>query len=178
MDTAVNFFKGKKKIILLIIIVSATTLVISTTISLLLDKYHNLHFPSVGTIQIIGTEVYGEDINTTQEGIPYIDWGTLYPGSSTDRSFYLKSKSNIPIMLNLKISNLTFQNSNDQNVIENLPIENPLNLTWNYNDTMLGPGEEIYVTLTLEVSFNTSFVEYLIAYNVNRFSFDIIIKPL
>lgn len=178
LDTAANFFKGKKKIILLIIVVSATTLVISTTIALLMDKYHNMRFPSIGTIQIIGTEVYGGDINTTQEGISYIDWGTLYPGTSTNRSFYIKSKSNIPIILSLKTSNLTFQNSNDQNVTKNLPVENPLNLTWNYNDTMLGPGEEIYVTLTLEVSFNTSFVEYLIAYNVNRFSFDIIIKPL
>lgn len=178
LSTVADFFRGKKKIILLIIIVSATTLAVTTIISIWLNRYHNMRFPSLGTIQVIGVEVFGGDINTTQDGTAYIDWGTVYPGTSTNRSFYIKSKSNVPIMLSLKISNLTFQNSNDQNVTKNLPVENPLNLAWNYNNTMLDPGEEIYVTLTLEVSFNSDFLEYLIAYEVSRFNFDIIIKPL
>jgi hypothetical protein len=177
LSSVANFFRSVKKIILLIIIVSATTLAVTTIISIWLNRYHNLRFPSLGTIQVIGTEVYGGDINTTQEGIPFIDWGTVYAGSLTNCSFYIKSKSNTPITLTLKVSNLTFQNLKDQNVTENLPIENPLNLTWNYNNILLEPNEEIYVTLTLKVSLDPSFLEYLIAYDVSRFNFDIVITP-
>jgi len=146
--------------------------------SIWLSKYHNLHFPSLGTIHVIGVEVYGGDINITEDGIPYIDWGTIYPGTFTNRSFYIKSNSSVSIMLRLRTSSVTFQSSEDQNVTEGLPIENPLNLTWTYDDTPLDPAEEIYVTITLEASSDLSFLEYLVAYDVSKFSFDIIITPL
>lgn len=177
LSSVTNFFRNIKKTVLLIIIVSATTLAVTTITSIWLSRYHNLRFPSLGTIQVIGAEVYGGNINFTQEGIPYINWGTVYPGTLTNCSFYIKSKSNTPITLTLKISNLTFQDKENQNVTENLPIENPLNLTWNYNNTLLEPKQEVYVTLTLKVSSDSSFLEYLISYYVNTFNFDIIITP-
>lgn len=176
-DSLLNFLRVKKDIILLIIIVSATTLAVSTIISIWLSRYHNLHFPSLGTIQVIGVEVYGGDVNKTQDGTPFIDWGTVYPGTTTSRSFYINNTGNTPVTLILKISNLTFQDAENQNVTGNLPIENPLELTWNYNNTVLERKEVIYVTLTLTVSSNKDFLEYLIAYDVTKFSFDIVITP-
>jgi len=147
-------------------------------ISIWLSRYHNLRFPSIGTIKVIGMEVYGGDINITQEGIPFIDWGMVYPGMVTNRSFYINNTGNTPVTLSLKISNLTFQDTERQNVTENLPLENPLNLTWNYNNTVLERKEEIYVTLTLTVFSDSEFLEYLVAYDVTKFSFDVVITPL
>lgn len=178
MRGLVNSLRIRKEIILLVIIVAATTLAISTMISIWLSRYDNLHFPSLGTIKVVDLEVYGGDINITQERMPCIDWGTTYPGTPTNRSFYIKSQSNIPIILSLKISNVTFHDVNNQNVTTDLPIENPLTLTWNYNNTILEPKEEIYVTLTLTVSAQQEFLQYLIAYDVTKFSFDIVISPL
>ena len=173
-----NYLKIKKEIILLIIIVCATTLAISTLISVWLSKYHNLHFPSLGTIRVVGVEVYGGDINITQDGIPFIDWGAIYPGTVTNRSFYVNNTGNTPVTLSLKISNLTFQNAENKNVTGNLPIENPLTLTWNYNNTILESKKEIYVTLTLTASSHPDFLEYLIANYVTKFSFDVVITPV
>lgn len=173
-----NFLKGVKKIILLIIIVSATTVAVTTIVSMWLSRYHNLRFPSLGTIHVVGVEVHGGDINKTQEGIPFIDWGTVYPGTTTNHSFYINNTGNTPVTLSLKISNLTFQDAENRNVTGNLPIENPLNLTWNYDNTLLEQKEEIYVTLTLTASSSLDFLDYLIAYDVSKFSFDIVITPL
>jgi hypothetical protein len=75
------------------------------------------------------------------------------------------------------ISNVTFQNSNGKNVTEDPPIENPLLLTWNYNGTPLNPKEEIFVTVTLMISSDQKFIDYIINNDVKQFFFDIIIKP-
>lgn len=172
------FSKITKKIILLIVIVSAATLLISTLVAILLSGSHNLRFPSLGTIRVTGVEAYGGDINTTQDGMQFIDWGTIYPGVLLNRSLYIKSKSSTPITLNLTLSNLTFSNSIEENVTENLPSKNPMNLTWNYNNTQLSPNEEIYITLTLKASSDPGFIEYLIAYDVKNFGFDTVITAL
>lgn len=176
-NSILQFIKRSKKVILLIIIVSALTLILSSLVSIWLSRFHNMRFPSLGTIQVIGVEAYGGNI-TVQEGNQYIDWGTIYPGSSANCSFYIKSKSNTPVTLNLSISGLTFKNSRGENLTEALPINKPLNLTWNYNDTLLNPNEEIYVTLVLEASSEDIFLEYLVDNEVKEFSFDIVITAL
>lgn len=161
---------------MLIIIVSAATLLISTIVSIWLNSFHNLRFPSIGTIQAIGVEVYDGNI-TVQGGKQIIDWGTVYPGSFTNRSLYIRSISNIPIRLSLMISNITFTNSTDQNVTASLT-GNPLSLTWDYDNTPLNPKATIYVTLTLQMSHDQSFIDFLIEYRVTSFSFDIIITAV
>jgi hypothetical protein len=140
-----------------------------------------LRFPSLGTIRVIGVEAYRGDINTTQDGKQYIDWGTVYPGTLINRSFYINnSGSNTPVTLSLSLMNLTFFNSKGKNVTDSLPadIQNPLTLTWNYSNTPINPLEEIYVILTLEASSNSSFLEYLITYEVERFNFEIAIRTV
>jgi hypothetical protein len=162
-NSLIQFLKQSKKTILLIIIVSVATLLLSTMVSIWLSSFHNLHLPSLGTIRVIGVEAYGGNITTTQDGKQIIDWGTVYPGTFTNRSVYIKSISNVPVTLNLTISNVVFQNSTGQNVVENPPIENQLSLTWDYNNnTLLYPNNEIYVTLTLKISSDYGFVNYLI----------------
>jgi hypothetical protein len=126
----------------------------------------------------MGVEAFGGDINTTQDGRQFIDWGTVYPGSATNRSFYIRSVSNEPIILQLTVSNITFQNSEGNNVIEALPVENPLRLTWNYTGLPLNPKEQIFVVLTLEISPDLRFIDFIIDNDVKQFYFDITIKPV
>jgi hypothetical protein len=175
----VQFIRRFWKTLLLIIAVSLATLILSAAISLWLSSFHNLHLPSLGTIRVIGVEAYGGDINATQDGKQFIDWGTVYPGTMTNRSFYIKSISNEPITLQLPIiSNLTFQNSEGNKVIEPLSVENPLRLTWNYSGLPLNPKEQIFVVLTLEISSDSTFIDFIIDNDVKQFYFDITIKPV
>jgi hypothetical protein len=166
--------------VLIIIVVAALTLLISTLLSIWLSSFNNLRIPSIGTIRIVGIEAYGGNI-TTQDGEQIIDWGTVYPGAHVNRSLYINnSKSNTAIILSLTLSNLTFLNSRGENVTGSLPngIENPLNLTWNYSGAPLNPREEIYVILTLDVSSSSSFLDYLITYDVREFGFEIAVKAI
>ncbi|MEM3704061.1 MAG: hypothetical protein QXX79_06575 [Candidatus Bathyarchaeia archaeon] len=145
-------------------------------ISIWLSSFYNIRFPSLGTIRVIGVDAYGGDINIAQDGARNLNWGIVYPGSPVTRSFYVKSKSNIPVTLNLSISDVTFKNSKGENVTKIPPLEKPLSLTWNYDGRQLSPNEEIYVTLTLKVSSDVGFLEYVITNDVQEFYFDIIIK--
>jgi hypothetical protein len=149
-------------------------------LSIWLSNFHNLHIPSLGTIRVIGVEAYGGNI-TVQDGKQIIDWGTVYPGTRVNRSLYINNSiSNTQVTLSLLLSNLTFFNSGGENVTGNLPssIGNPMMLTWNYSDIPLNPREEVYLILTLEVSSDSSFLDYLVTYDVKEFSFEIAIKPL
>jgi len=176
LNSIIKFIRRYREKILLVILVSLATLLLNVILSAWLSSFHNLRIPSVGTIRVIGVEAFGGDINTTQNGGQFIDWGSISTGTTTNRSFYIKSISNEPIILQLEISNLTFQNSNGKILGENLPLENPLRLTWNYSGEPLNPKECIYVILTLEVSAEYEFVDYIISNDVKQFCFDITIK--
>ncbi len=161
----------------MIIFVSLATLLLSAAISIWLSSFHNLHLPSVGTIRVIGVEASGGDLTDAQDGSQILDWGTVHPGTIANRSLYIRSKSNEPITLQLMLSNLTFQNSEGADVTRFLPLENPLYLTWNYTGAQLRPGEQICVVLTLKVSEDLEFINYVINNDVKEFFFVITIKP-
>ena len=165
------------KTIVLIVFVSLVTLLLSAAVSIWLSSYHNLHLPSVGTIRVIGVEASGGNLTDAQDGSQLLDWGTVYPGTIANRSLYIRSKSNEPITLQLTLSNLTFQNSEGANVTEPLLLKNPLNLTWNYTGAPLEPNEQICVVLTLKVSEDLEFINYVINNDVKEFFFVITIKP-
>ncbi|MEM1582443.1 MAG: hypothetical protein QXK89_08050 [Candidatus Bathyarchaeia archaeon] len=175
LDSLTRFLRKNKKTILLIAFVSAITLLLDASVSIWLSRFYNLRLPSLGTIRVIGAEAYGGDINVTQDQKQYIDWGTVYPGLPVNRSFYIRSQSNVPIALNISILNLTFLNSKGENVTDKLPIKKPLSLTWNYSGTLLNPKQEIYVNLTIEASADPQFLKYLVDYDVQEFGFDIVI---
>jgi hypothetical protein len=178
LKSFVNFLRHSKKTLSLILIVAVLTITLNAAISIWLSRIYDIHVPSIATIRTIDVEVYGGDINLTQDGKQYIDWGTIYLGELLNRSFYVRSKSNTETTLNLTIANLTFQNSQGENVIEPPPIESPLNLTWNYYNTTISPSQEIYVTLTLRASSDSSFIDYLITNDVKNFSFNVVIQAL
>ncbi|MEM2522656.1 MAG: hypothetical protein QXW82_05855 [Candidatus Bathyarchaeia archaeon] len=163
----------------MVVLVSLATLLLSILVSLWLSSFHNLHLPSVGTIRVIGVEAFGGNLTTAQKGSQILDWGTVYPGISVNRLLYVKSKSNLPIILQLTISDLTFQDSKGANVTEPLPLKEPLILKWNYTaGKTLKPGEQICVVLTLEVSSDPRFISYIVDNDVKSFSFVINIKPM
>lgn len=162
------------KTLLLVAVVVAVTLALSMGISVLLNRYHNLHVPSIGTIYALGVEAYGGDI-TYKNDTQCIDWGTVYIGTSTNRSVYIRSRSNIPTTLSLAIANLTFEDAQGN------PAEPPngdyVQLTWNYDNSTVTPNQEIHVTLTLSISYDSNFINYLITNQISNFSFDIRIYP-
>lgn len=156
------FLRSSKKTILLILIVAIASIAITTTISILLSKINSLDVPSLGTIKTIGVEAYWDPNFENKTEI--IDWGTIWPGSSINKTFYIRSVSNFKATLNLNATNW-----NPANISEYIT------LSWNYNGTLVNPGEIIQVTLTLSASSSNSFINYLIANDVKDFSFDITI---
>ena len=181
LKNILSFFKKvplpRKETILLILVVALLTVLITASISLLLEKYDNTRIPSLGTIRTIGVEAYGGSLIQLSNGDKTLDWGTIYPGTFTKRSFYLKSQSTVPITLQLSTSNWTLLDVNGENATDflNMPLNESLRITWDYNGTPLSPNEEIYVTLTLNATDSIEFVDYLIDYQIREFSFDTII---
>lgn len=168
----IEFLYRSKKTILLILVVAIIVLILSAMISIWLSRVNHLYIPSVGNIKTLRVEAYeGNIIGSGDE--QRIDWGTVYPGTLTNRSFYIRSKSNMKTTLNLEISNWTYLDSAGKNVTGSN--NDYLNLDWNYTDTPISPSEEIYVTLTLQASASDSFISYLLANDVTGFSFDICI---
>lgn len=143
-------------------------------VSIWLSRFYNLRLPSLGTIRAIGVKVYGGNLTNGAQ----LDWGTVYPGTLTNRSFYIQSESNTPVTLTLKQSNFTLLNSRRENITDYLPLPptEALKLTWNCSSIILNPQEVIFATLTLNVSRDLIFIEFLVNYEVVEFNFDACIE--
>lgn len=164
-----------RKTVLLIIVVAIVTVGLNALVATLLERYQNIHIPSIGNIYALSFDAYGGNM-TTNNGTQYIDWGTTYVGTQTNCSIYLRSKSNIETKMNLTTENWTYVNTQGQ--IAETPTTSFIILTWDYDNSTIKPNQEIYVTLTLSVPYEAGFVDYLITNKVTRFSFDIHISPL
>ena len=167
-----------KKTILLILAVASITLLISTTISILLTRTGHLDIPSLGTIKTLGVEAYW-DQNLTDKIDEHekIDWGTLWIGSSNNVTIYLQSISNIPTTLNPPIiANLTFNSTNQTVILPPQNISKYMNLTWDYDASVVSPHDSIQVTLTLRAEYSLDFINYLNAKDINSFNLDILIS--
>lgn len=158
--------RASKRNILLILVVAATTLIVSTTVSILLQRTIHTNLPSLGTIRTLGVEA----------DLEQIDWGTLWLGSASNATVTLTSISNIPTTLNLTIVDLRFYNTNQTLTKPPATISDHMNLTWNYNGSLINPGDSIQVTLILSAEYSTDFVHYLIENDIKRFSLDILIS--
>jgi len=176
-DSSIKYLRHSKKTILLIIVVVAITIVLNTLILTWLSITNNYTLRNIVGLHTTGVKAYGGDI-IDENGEQYIDWGTVYPGTLTTRSLYLQSESSVKKALTFRTSNQAFLNSEGNDVTESFPsdmdIEDAMNVTWNYDGTPLSHEDsEIYVTLTLNVSSDIRFVEYLIGERMETFSFDI-----
>ena len=158
----IAFLRSSKKTVLLILIVAIASITVTTTICILLSKIDKLHFLSLATIKTIGVEAYWDP--NLENKTETIDWGTIWPVSSTNKTLYIQSTSNSKATLNLYTTNWNPTN-----------ISHYMSLSWSYNGTPLNPGEIIQVTLTLSASSSDSFVHYLVDNDVKDFSLDIVI---
>ena len=159
-----TFFKSFQwKTALLILIVALTSIALSTLASIALQRISNLHIPSIGNIKTLGVEAYW-DINLENK-TESMDWGTISPRTSKNVTLYIRSISNLKTMLFLNATNWNPAN-----------ISNYLSLSWNYNGTIIRPGEIIQVTLTPSASSHFTFIRYLIINDVKQFSIDIFIN--
>ena len=132
--------------------------------------------PSLGTITTLGVEAYWTP-NSERE-TEAIHWGTIWPGTANHRTLYIRSISNIETTLELRTANWTFRDSNNRIVAEPSDSSLYINLTWNYNKTIVRPSETVQVTLTLSFVHSSDFIEFLITHDVKKFSLDIIISTL
>lgn len=169
-----RFLRFSKKTILVIAAAIIITLIVSSSISIWMSKVTNFTFPTIGTIRFRGVEGYwNKNLTNKTEAC---DWGTIWPGLSKNLTLYLRSISNIGTTLNLTQENWAFRNSNNDVVAAPTNTTLHMNLTWNYNNTTVQPGEVLQVTLTLSVDRSSDFIEFLIANDVKAFSVDIIIS--
>jgi hypothetical protein len=106
---------------------------------------------------VTGLEVYGGNLSGRSIG-----WGTLNVGDSENVSFYVRSTSNVPIVLAFDVSDWYPP-----------AMSSYLVLSWDYNGTCLRPNQSILLTLTLASSSSEDFKNYLINNNVTSFNFDI-----
>lgn len=111
----------------------------------------NQTVPSSGTIKTVNVGVYSDSactINCTS-----IDWGSISPGSTVNRTIYVKNTGTAQITLNMTKTNWNPPSANG-----------PITLTWNREGTTLNAGQSTTATLTLSVS---SSITGITAFSVN-----------
>ena len=91
----VDFIRRHKNTFLLIIVVALITALLQTLISVWLSRNNKISLPSFGTIYTLQAEVYGGSLKELSNGQKLIDWGTVYPGTTVNRTFNVMSKSNV-----------------------------------------------------------------------------------
>jgi hypothetical protein len=111
--------------------------------------------PSGGTIKAINVGVYNDTGCTTP--LTSIPWGVLEPGTSQNKTIYVKNTGNYALTLSLNTTNWSPANA-----------KNYMRLTWNYAGQVLSAGQSIQLKLSLMVYANIT--------GITSFTFDIIIK--
>jgi len=166
-----RFLHSSRKTILLVVVTILTTLICSFLIAAWLSgnnyepkaEYDRI-VPTTGEITVQGLEIYGGDIKYTESETLYVDWGELTLGSSSNSSFNIKSTSNIDVELQLNVTNWT-----------PLGIEKYIEISWDYNGTLLSPNTALWVSISLEVASGGDFIDFLVENEVTAFGFDMII---
>jgi hypothetical protein len=176
LNSLTEFQHSSKRAILLLTITVVITLIIGSVISAWLSKVTNLSIPSLGTIKTLGVEVYWD--KNLKNKTKAIDWGTIWLGTTKNVTLYIKSVSNVPTTLQLETANWTFLDSNNNVVSGPNKTTSYIDLTWNYKNATIQPGEITQITLTLLIDSSNDFIQFLITNDVKKFNFDIIIKTV
>jgi hypothetical protein len=156
----ISFLSCSKKTLVLIAIVAISSVAVTTTISIMFSKISNFTLPTLGTVKTIGVEVYWDQ--NLENRTETIDWDEIWVGSSKNVTVYVRSISNHQIFLNL-----------DARDWDPTAVSGYMDISWDYDGTLLNPGETIPVTLTLTIPSSHSFVSYLIENDVQNFNVDI-----
>lgn len=110
---------------------------------------------SLGTVKAINVEVYSDSGCTIV--LSDIDWGTLNPGDSMDKTVYVKNTGNYPMSLSMSYSGW-----------DPVEVGNYITLSWYREGATLNQGESFGAVLTLSVSDTIS--------GITSFSFNIVIE--
>jgi hypothetical protein len=114
-------------------------------------------YSNFGYIYVTGVEIFGGDLEGNT-----IHWNPMYIGSSENTSFYVRSISNVPVILGYSVTGW-----------DPPGINSFLNLSWNYDQEPLLRNQTIFLTLTLSSQSSSDFANYLVTNNVTAFSFTI-----
>ncbi len=109
---------------------------------------------NVGTVRSIGVGVYWD--NECTDTVSSIDWGTLEPGQTVNKTVYIKNTSNVPVTLSM-----IKQNWNPSNA------SNYITCTWDSEGKSLNVNQVTPAVLTLSIRNNIT--------GITDFSFDIVI---
>jgi hypothetical protein len=119
------------------IAVAVAGIMMLTSVLALLQS--NRSFSNTGTITTVNVGAY-QDVGCTQV-LSTIDWGSVVPGSSSNRTIYVKNTGNAPISLNMTV-----------NTWSPASAANYMGLTWNHESTVLNVGNSVATLLVLSVS--------------------------
>jgi len=158
--------KSSYKTVILIAIVAIISVVSTTLVSVLLSESESeVYLPSLATIKTIDVEIYwdpnGENKRETlswdEIKIEKLEWDEIKTGP-VNTTVYVKSVSNFRVTLNMFLT--------DWNPVE---ISDYITISWDYNGTLIKPGEIIPVTMTLSASSSDAFINYLVENEIKRF---------
>jgi hypothetical protein len=96
---------------------------------------------NTGIIMTVGVAAYWDSGLTNQTSA--IDWGTLTPNSTANKTLYVQNNGTIPVTLSLSSGNWSPTSASGY-----------LTLGWNCTGYVLGKGSVVAATLTLTVSGN------------------------
>ena len=101
-----------------------------------------------GTIQALNVGVYSDSACT--QTLSLVNWGTLPPGTSANKTIYVKNTGNALITLNMTITSWNPATASSY-----------ITLTWNQQNAQLAPGYSVPALLVLSVSSNvTGFTDF------------------
>jgi len=119
------------------IAVAVAAIMMLTSVFALLQS--NRTVSNTGTITTVNVGVYQDSSCTLV--LSTIDWGNVAPGSSPNKTIYVKNTGSTPISLNITVN--TWNPSNAANY---------MTLTWNQESTVLNVGNSVATLLVLSVS--------------------------
>jgi len=130
------------------------TLALALTGQVMSTIQANRTISNAGAVKAIGVGVYWNSNGTNM--VTSINWGTLEPDSSTNRTCYIQNEGNSASTLSMNTSNWDPSNASDY-----------ISLNWDYGGQPVNPGELIPVIFTLSISDSVE--------GITSFSFDITI---
>ena len=96
-----------------------------------------------GTIETLNVGVFQDSACT--QSLSTLNWGTLKPGTSANRTIYVKNTGSVPVTLNMTVTSWNPSAAASY-----------ITLTWNRQGTTLSQGNSVSALLVLSVSANVN----------------------
>jgi hypothetical protein len=136
--------------------VAVTGLILTVTVLVSGLLTASQRVPATGNVKTVGVGVYWNYACTSN--VTSIDWSSLAPGATANRTVYIKNTGSNRIMINMTTSNWSTGTSGK------------MNLVWNCEGQLLDAASVVQGILTLSISSTIS--------GVTNFSFDITINGI